>query len=552
MLRRIVKVFLWIVGIFVLLIAGLFLYVRAVAEIDPPLPASLDVLGEEVVEVDTGLYKLGNNWFKQSESGLYELYVEGRPFERGVANGKLTKALVQYQEEVFTQQIHRLVPSDFYLDILKYFVGWFNRNLQDNVLPEYQQEILGISYSASPEFNDIGPPYQRILNYHAAHDIGHALQNMSLVGCTAFATWGNESEDSTLIIARNFDFYVGDEFAKDKIIAFYRPDQGHKFAMVTFGGMTGVLSGMNDKGLTVTINAAKSDVPSESATPVTLVTREILQYASTIQEAYDIVKKRKMFVAESFLIGSAKEGKAAIIEKTPEEVDFVAPRDNYILSTNHFLGPKLGISQLNQIHVKTSASDYRYRRLSQLVTRNDKNSIEKAASVLRDQRGLDDQDIGLGNEKAINQLVAHHGIIFQPEKGLMWVSTAPWQLGKFVCYDLEKVFAYDAKENREIHEEDLSIPADPFLLTDAYRQYVKFSQFRFPFNDHTGFNADSVIQWNPNSYHAYMLAADYYYEREEWKKAIPLYETGLTKEVATMQERYHMEKNLENCKKNIE
>ena len=172
--------------------------------------------------------------------------------------------------------------------------------------------------------------------------------------------------------------------------------------------------------------------------------------------------------------------------------------------------------------------------------------------MLRDQRGLDDQDIGLGNEKAINQLVAHHGIIFQPEKGLMWVSTAPWQLGKFVCYDLEKVFAYDAKENREIHEEDLSIPADPFLLTDAYRQYVKFSQFRFPFNDHTGFNADSVIQWNPNSYHAYMLAADYYYEREEWKKAIPLYETGLTKEVATMQERYHMEKNLENCKKNIE
>lgn len=552
MLRKIIKIFAWTVGIILVLLGGLVLYVRAVAEIDPPIPASLDVLSEEVVEVDTGLFKLADNWFKKSESGLYELYVEGKPFERGVANGKLTKDLVHYQEEVFTQQIHRLVPSDSYLSILKYLVGWFNRNLQDHVLPEYQQEILGISYSASPEFNDIGPPYQRILNYHAAHDIGHALQNMSLVGCTAFATWDNESEDSTLIIARNFDFYVGDEFARDKIVAFYRPEQGYKFAMVTFGGMTGVLSGMNDQGLTVTINAAKSEVPSESATPVTLVTREILQYASTIQEAYDIVAKRKMFVAESFLIGSASENKAAIIEKTPEDIDFYAPRDNYILSTNHFLGPKLGVSQLNQVHVKTSASEYRYRRLSQLVTRNGKNSVTKAAAVLRDQRGLNDEDIGLGNEKAINQLVAHHGIIFQPAKRRIWISTAPWQLGKFVCYDLDKVFSYDATENKEIYEPDLTIPADSFLLTPAYNQYVKFSKFRFPFNDHTGFNPDSVIQWNPNSYHAYMLAGDYYYDQKQWEKAIPIYEEGLTKEVATMQERYHMEKNLDNCKKNIQ
>ena len=233
--------------------------------------------------------------------------------------------------------------------------------MQDNVIEEYQLEILGVSYSASHEFDKVAPPYQRILNYHAAHDIGHALQNMSLVGCTAFATWGTASEDSTLIIGRNFDFYVGDDFARDKLIAFYNPTSGHKFMMVTFGGMTGVLSGMNDQGLTVTINAAKSDVPSASATPVTLVTREILQYASTIAEAYDIVAKRKMFVSESFLIGSAKEGKAALIEKSPEAIDLVEANGNAIMSTNHFLGDELGMTQLNQIHVKTSASNYRYQ-----------------------------------------------------------------------------------------------------------------------------------------------------------------------------------------------
>lgn len=551
MLRRIAKFFAWSIGLIILVIIGLIIYVRLVAVIDEPVPESLAVLNTEVIEADTGLFKLNNNWFRQSETGLYELYVEGDAFERGVANGRLTRELVHHQEVVFTDQIRRLVPSGFHLGVLKHFVGWFNRNLQDNVIEEYQLEILGVSYSASHEFDEIAPPYQRILNYHAAHDIGHALQNMSLVGCTAFATWGNESEDSTLIIGRNFDFYVGDDFARDKLIAFYNPSSGHKFMMVTFGGMTGVLSGMNDQGMTVTINAAKSDVPSASATPVTLVTREILQYASTIAEAYEIVAKRKMFVSESFLIGSGKEGKAVLIEKSPEAVDLVEANGNAIMSTNHFLGEQLGETQLNQIHVKTSASSYRFQRLKELLSRSSKNSVQRTASILRDQKGINDKDIGLGNEKAINQLVAHHAVIFQPELKRMWISTAPWQLGEFICYDMEKVFGYEATTNEELYERELTIPADSFLLTPAYNDYVKFSKYRFPFNPQKDLHPDSVVKWNPNSYHAYMLAADYYFDRKNWTEAIPFYERGLTKEVATMQERYHMEKNLEKCKEHI-
>ncbi len=257
MRKRIVKIIALLLGLITVLIIFLVVYVRIAARTEPPVPASLASLEEVVMEPDTGLFVLGNNWFRQSESGLYELYVEGAPFERGVANGKLTQALVQYQEEVFTKQIHQLVPSNAYLNVLMYLVGWFNRDLPNYVPDEYTLEIYGVSQAASHEFDDIAPSYQRILNYHAAHDIGHALQNMSLVGCTSFATWGNQSEDSTLIIGRNFDFYVGDDFARDKIVAFYAPEEGHRFMMLTFGGMTGVLSGMNDQGLTVTINAAK-------------------------------------------------------------------------------------------------------------------------------------------------------------------------------------------------------------------------------------------------------------------------------------------------------
>jgi isopenicillin-N N-acyltransferase-like protein len=544
MLKKILRFFGWVLVGIVLLIIGLIIYVRIVADNDPPEPASLEALNYKVVESDTGLYTIGNNWFRKSESGLYELYVEGAAFERGVVIGKLTKDLVEHQEVVFTEQIRRLVPSSLYLSILKYFVGWFNRDIDEHITEEYKLEIFGVSKSASPEFDYIAPPYLRILNYHAAHDIGHALQNMSLVGCSAFATWGDRSADSSLIIGRNFDFYVGDEFARDKIIAFYNPSQGHKFMMVTFGGMTGVLSGMNDQGLTVTINAAKSEIPSAAATPVSIVAREILQYAATIDEAYAIAEKRKMFVSESFMIGSAKDGKAAILEKSPEEQHLYSQSNGALICTNHFQDHVLGGTQLNLEHMKTSASPYRSERLTQLVEKEEKNTVPNTAAILRNQLGLDDANIGFGNEKAVNQLIAHHGIIFQPEKLKVWVSTAPWQLGKFVCYDLNKVFGEKLTENHEIYEANETIPADSFLLTKQYRNMVKFNKYRFPFNPKDDLQPDSVVSWNPDSYHAYMLAGDYYFDKDEYEKAALMYEKGLTKIVATMQERDHMQKNL--------
>jgi isopenicillin-N N-acyltransferase-like protein len=548
-MKKFFKIVAWLVGSFLLLIVILIFYVRAVATIDEPI-VSTSVSSSEVKITDS-LSRLGRNWFRKSESGLYEMYVEGAPYERGEAIGKLSKDLIQYQEEVFNNQIHQLVKSDGYLNVLKYLVGWFNRNLDDNVNEEYRQEIYGVSRVASHQFDNIAPAYQRMLNYHAAHDIGHALQNMSLVACTAFATWDSASGDRSLIVGRNFDFYVGDDFAKNKIVAFYNPEKGHRFMMVTFGGMTGVLSGMNEAGLTVTLNAAKSEIPTASATPVSLVAREILQYATTIDEAFAIASQHKVFVAESFLIGSAKDKRAAIIEKTPEAIDLYESGKDYIIGTNHFQSATLGATDINQEHMKKSASVYRHQRVEELLTRS-KNTVVNTVSILRNQLGLNDQVIGFGNEKAINQLIAHHSVIFQPEKKLVWISTAPFQLGKFVCYDLNKVFADSMKTNHEITETSQEIPADSFVYSNNFKAAMKFNQYRFPFQPRTGLNADSLVKWNPESYLSYMLAADHYYNARRFADAKKLYEQGLSKEIATEQERDHMEKRLTDCIEKID
>lgn len=141
---RMLRTILWILGILTVIIVLVLIYARTVSSVTPPEELNLQDTAAVVEEPVAGLQRLGKNWFRHSESGLYELYVEGDPFQRGLANGKLTRSLVQYQEEAFTTQIKQLVPSGFYRSMLKYFIGWFNRDLPNFVIDEYKHEIYGV------------------------------------------------------------------------------------------------------------------------------------------------------------------------------------------------------------------------------------------------------------------------------------------------------------------------------------------------------------------------------------------------------------------------
>lgn len=324
-----------------------------------------------------------------------------------------------------------------------------------------------MSQSCSHEFDAIGTPYQRQLNYHAAHDIGHAMQEYMLVGCSSFAVWGDRSADSLLLVGRNFDFYVGDDFARNKLITFCRPEHGYPFASIGWPGMTGVLSGMNSEGLTITLNAAKGSIPTKAATPISILARTILQYAATIDEALAIADTTQTFVSESLLIASARDGKAAIIEKTPQRTALFESLDNYIRCTNHYQSEAFAEDPDNLENISTTDSYYRFERLGELIDSLAPLTPPKAASILRNRYGRGGTDIGLTNEKSLNQAIAHHGVIFEPAKGLMWVSTAPWQVGTFVCYDLKRIFATDESNHsvqidtlRRLDRPGLRIPAD--------------------------------------------------------------------------------------------
>lgn len=548
--------------IFFSIIFLLFLLFFLLTRIKPPTPTDRNPDSFVVNTPDSNFFTINQNWLKRSESGLWEMYITGKPYERGFINGKLSEKLICFQEKAFIDEIARIIPSVFYRHFLKYFIYWFNRNLDKYLTEEYKLEILGISRSASPEFSFIGKNYQRILNYHSAHDIGHALQDFRLVGCTSFGAWNDRSADSSLVIGRNFDFYMGDEFAENKIVCFEKPDSGFAFMMVTWGGMIGTLSGMNVRGLTVTINAAKSEIPYSARTPISILAREILQYARTIQEAYDIAKKRKTFVSESILIGSGDENKAAIIEKSPFGISLFQPDRNYIVCTNHFQSAFFQDDSLNRQNKRENASLYRYQKVMYDLTKNFPLDPKKTAWILRDQKGQNDQDIGMGNEKAINQLIAHHSIIFKPRQRQVWVSTGPWQIGAYVCYDLTKLFTNFAglTQKKEITESGLAIPSDPFLETEKYNNFLRFRETRKVLIRMIREGQKVILNpaflndfeaTNPNYYEVYSLTGDYYKKLGDFNLAGQQYRMSLSKIIPRESDKREIIKKLAECNLNI-
>lgn len=553
-LRRLRNVALIFLG--VLLIFFLWAYL-AIMPAMPLEKGETAVLPERTKDPE-GRWRVGRNWAARDTFGLHQVYIEGTPLERGLAYGALTTELIREQERIFTDRIKGMVPGGMRLGYLKYFAAWFNRNMDDHVPLEYQREIYAVSRAFSDTFDGIGPKYMRALNYHAAHDIGHVMQDLAMVGCTSFAAWGERTPDGQLLVARNFDFWMGDDFARDKLITFINPNEGIPHVLVSWGGFMGAVSAMNLEGLTVTINASRSELPTGARTPVSLLARNIVQYASTLDEAVAIARAHDVFVSESFLVASAHDGRAVIIEKDPEGTDVFPAEKDLVVCANHFQSERFANTEVNRTNERESDSMNRFRRMRKLVDSTAVMDATNAVTILRDRRGPDGGEIGMANPMAINQLIAHHSVVFQPGERRMWVSTAPFQCGAFVCYDLRDVFARSAAGSMHgaVHDTALTIAASPEARSAAMVGYLEWSRTRLAINDHVmsgrTINLDPeaearFVAQNPNSYITYLSLADLRKSDADNDAAAALYRKALSFPLPSLQERASIERKLQAC-----
>jgi len=428
----------------------------------PPLPADVSIMSLKPVARDGKIW-LGKSWVGQRE-GLTVIYLKGSPFEIGYANGVLMQDKMHTLENGFLEMIRGYVPQHWVMEILKNYVIYRNRHLSDYIPLDYRMEIYGTTLGCPDIHPEEGNFYNRLLNYHAAHDVSYMMIDNPFIsaraGCTAFGAWGNATANGDLITGRNFDWEAAEVFSRDRVVEMFEPDGKIPFISLSWAGMAGVVSGMNRAGVSVTVNGAPSKLPSTTATPVAIVAREIMERAHNLDEALKILRDAKVFVSTIWLVGSRADGKFVVVEKTPMTTNVREPEGDSIVCPNHFETPGLKDDPRNTNYMADATSVSREARLQELLRESD-GKIDPALSV----KFLRDRDLpggifaGDGNRATLNAFIATHATVMDLTSNIFWAASPPNQLGKFVAFDLSD-FSHELPA--------LTVPADAILASGEY------------------------------------------------------------------------------------
>ena len=131
------KILRWgliIILIIILFIIGLVQYSKyELYSTYPEIPIKYQKNDFLLISNDSS-FTYGNNWAKRNKYGLWEVFLTGSSFERGVAYGNLIEKPIHYQEEIFVNSINKVVPSEFYQWFLKNLIYLFHIVLQLQVM----------------------------------------------------------------------------------------------------------------------------------------------------------------------------------------------------------------------------------------------------------------------------------------------------------------------------------------------------------------------------------------------------------------------------------
>jgi hypothetical protein len=255
------------------------------------------------------------------------LIVKGKPAEMGEQFGKLAIANAPDIE------------------------GLHARFLKDAGQEKRYPLIVALSKSLKPSF----PPHHAA-EIEAAAKASHSDESLLLfantiadltsgMGCSTVVVEKGRSTTGKPIFGRIFDWQPTKGITEHTLVVVYKGEGKRAFAAVTISPIEGVISGMNDAGLCVTMNEIgikKSKEKQEfnrDGTPIVLAFRRVLEECGTVAEAETFLRGGQRTTTCCMTICDKDGG--AVFELTPKGVEVRTHENGVCCCTNHFRTDKL-------------------------------------------------------------------------------------------------------------------------------------------------------------------------------------------------------------------
>jgi len=402
--------------------------------------------------------------------GLLEVRLTGTPEEIGAAHGRLLYRDMLRTQGVLYAELERQVPSRLGRLLLLDVAQLRFRSVHRGMSPERIREIAAGARVFRPDpYSDVFPTFQRDVYLNALYDIALSFERSPLVGCTTFTFTGGAAARGHTLLARAFDFEVNDVYDRRKAVFLIEEKGKIPYASVAWPGLVGVVSGMNAEGVAVVVHGARAGEPRSDGEPVLQTLRRVLATAHDAEQALEVLGQRDPMVSHIVILADAA-GRTRVVERVPGLAPYRYDLPPKAAVTNHLIGPSADDPKNRRVEATTSTLD-RWRRGQQLVGRlSEPATVRDAVRLLRDRRGVNDVELPLGDRRAIDALIATHGVIMDTQERTLWVSVSPHLLGRFVAFDLVRLL--DSRhEPTDAAPPSRSIPEDPLLTSGRYERW---------------------------------------------------------------------------------
>lgn len=466
-MKRVARVAL--VALAALFVSALIFHfaVGRAARLDPPRLA----LPQGQVVKEPGLRRFGEAYARQV-GGILQVGLAGTPVDIGYAHARLLYPEMVENEGILLGRFEQQVPLRAARSLLMDLAQLRYREVDREMSQDRLREIAAGSYGFQPDpYERLFPTYQRFVYLNALYDISLSFEGSPLIGCTTFTFDGAATSDGSGVLARAFDFEVDEIFDRRKAVFLVREQGKIPFASVAWPGLVGVVSGMNLEGVAVVVHGGRAREPRASGEPVVHALRRVLSEARTTEDAIRLLGERSPMVSH-IVIATDAHGHSVAIERAPGFQDAVRRLPVRAATTNHFESELRDDPKNLRVRESTSTLPRRARGdvLVAALPQAEPISPRSAAALLRDRRAASGEALPLGDRRAIDALIATHGVILETGPRVLWVSDAPHLLGKFRAFDLRRLLAPDYDPARDALPLE-TLPEDELLTSGQYAKY---------------------------------------------------------------------------------